>query len=123
MNEASDVIGLGIFRANPYLAIFGVGINDVNRNIPRVRPYLKILGVRSTARLTIEDGPMVKSGQKAHFCNAIVYESYAGSPNCDPGVLLFLLFPLFLSFPCLPLLRIFLFVIIGRLVLRIPENL
>jgi hypothetical protein len=35
------------------------------KNIPRVKLYLKILGVRSTARLTIEDGPMVKRGQRA----------------------------------------------------------
>ena len=27
------------------------------------------------------DGPMVKSGQKAYFYNAIVYESYARSPK------------------------------------------
>jgi hypothetical protein len=35
------------------------------KNIPKVRLYLKILGVRSTARLTIENDPMVKSGEKA----------------------------------------------------------
>jgi hypothetical protein len=29
-NEASDVIGLGLFRANPYLEMFGVGTSEVN---------------------------------------------------------------------------------------------
>jgi hypothetical protein len=46
----------------------------------KIRPYLKILGVRSTARLTTEDGPMVKSGQKAHSYSAIVYEKLYQKP-------------------------------------------
>jgi hypothetical protein len=74
---------------------------------------------------------MVKSGQKAHFCNAIVYESYAGSPKPPSPelcplilpVLLFLLCLLSLSSPLLLPLCLFLFVIIGRLVHWIRENL
>jgi hypothetical protein len=41
-----------------------VGDFVCGKNIPRIRLYLKILGVRSMARLAIEDGAMVKSGQK-----------------------------------------------------------
>jgi hypothetical protein len=50
------------------------------KNISRARPYLRILGVRSTARLTIVDGPMAKSGQKAYFYSAIVYEKLCRKP-------------------------------------------
>ena len=41
-----------------------VGDFVCGKNMPRVRLYLKILGVRSMARLAIEDGTMVKSGQQ-----------------------------------------------------------
>jgi hypothetical protein len=50
-------------------------------NIPWVRLYLKVLGVRSTARLTIEDGPMVKNCQKAYSTVRLYMKSYARSPK------------------------------------------
>jgi hypothetical protein len=80
----SSAMVLGAPRLGPPGHFDIIGDLYTGKNIPRTRPYLKILGVRSTARPTIEDGPVVKSGQKAHFCNAIVYESYAGSPKPPP---------------------------------------
>jgi hypothetical protein len=60
----SSTVMLGAFRFSLPGHFDAVGDFVCGKNIPRVRLYLKILGVRSMARLAVEDGAMVKSGQK-----------------------------------------------------------
>jgi hypothetical protein len=64
--------------ARPFEA---VGDLCVGENIPRARPYLKILGTRSMARLIMEDGEERTEGI---FYSAIAYENLCQKPPKPP---------------------------------------